>query len=142
MGNGYTELFFMDDVSALAAGHRPCFECRRKIAKDFCETFAKVNNLPSARVGEVDALLHTQRLAVPHLAEHARLLQLPTGTMIEDQAGVFFAIKDGLALEWSGNGYHKTSSLPKSAYILTPESVIKTLTAGFKPVWHKSATQE
>ena len=53
MGQGYTSLFFLDEVTALAAGHRPCFECRRKEAKAF---------LKDQRVDGFDRQLHQERL--------------------------------------------------------------------------------
>ena len=61
-GRGYTELFFLDEVTSLAAGHRPCFECRRLEAKAFCD---------GMKPDEVDRLLHEQRLAVMGLMHPA-----------------------------------------------------------------------
>ena len=63
-GRFYTEVFFLDEPTALAAGHRPCFECRRSDAETFAETWRearKRGRRPSA--GEMDAVLHSERLA-------------------------------------------------------------------------------
>src|SRR3954468_15640855 len=62
-GRYYTELFFLDEVTALAAGHRPCFECRRAEAMAFAAAFAKGQGLSSPlRAPEMDRLLHAERL--------------------------------------------------------------------------------
>ncbi|MFC3133845.1 hypothetical protein ACFOHM_12760, partial [Microbaculum marinum] len=62
-GDGYTELFFLDEVTALAAGHRPCFECRRSDAVSFAEAFAAGSGRTMRlRAPEMDAVLHAQRL--------------------------------------------------------------------------------
>src|SRR3954471_24088401 len=58
-GDSYTELFFLDEVTALAAGHRPCFECRRKDAERFANLFG---NGKRASAGEMDKALHAERL--------------------------------------------------------------------------------
>ena len=58
MGNGYTELFFLDEVSALACGHRPCFECQRERAKEFAEIWKQIYALETNRIaGEIDKTL-------------------------------------------------------------------------------------
>ena len=62
-GRGYTELFFLDEPTALAAGHRPCFECRRRDALAFAAAVAVGSGLASApRAAEIDAVLHRERL--------------------------------------------------------------------------------
>src|SRR5437588_2021670 len=63
-GNSYTELFFLDEPTALAAGHRPCFECRRADARAFAAAFAAgtaVKAVPHAP--DLDRALHAERLA-------------------------------------------------------------------------------
>src|SRR5271167_4206989 len=63
-GRYYTELFFLDEPTALAAGHRPCFECRRKDAEAFAEAWRKAHRL-SARpyADDMDLVLHGERLS-------------------------------------------------------------------------------
>ena len=125
MGQGYTSLFFLDEVTALAAGHRPCFFCRRKEAKAF---------LGERRVGEFDAQLHIERLSTRSNGE------LVEGAMIEHH-GKAYAVKNHNLLQWSFSGY--TTAIPISAIIpdklLTPPSIIAILKSGFKPRWHESA---
>ncbi|MEL7303179.1 MAG: hypothetical protein AAGJ53_05760, partial [Pseudomonadota bacterium] len=66
----YTELFFLDEATAFAAGHRPCFECRRADANRFAEVFAETRSdsdsgdtvkTTRATVAEIDAVLHAER---------------------------------------------------------------------------------
>src|SRR5258708_302040 len=62
-GRYYTELFFLDEPTALAAGHRPCFECRRKDAESFAEAWRKARKLPvRPYADEMDEVLHAERL--------------------------------------------------------------------------------
>src|SRR5437763_16019180 len=61
-GRGYTELFFLDEVTALAAGHRPCFECRRADAKAFAEKWAVANGGAIPHAPEMDLVLQSERL--------------------------------------------------------------------------------
>ena len=62
-GRSYTELFFLDEVTALAAGHRPCFECRRKDAQAFAECWRQAFKLSARpRAGDMDDVLHRERL--------------------------------------------------------------------------------
>src|SRR5713101_3088602 len=60
-GAGYTELFFLDEPTALAAGHRPCFECRRRDAQAFAAAFARGRGA-APRAAEIDRVLHAERL--------------------------------------------------------------------------------
>lgn len=145
-GAGWTELFFLDEVTALAAGHRPCFYCRRAAAVEFAKAFAAGNGLEPVSAPDIDAVLHGQRrlsAPLPPVAITQRdLAQLPDGAMIEckNQA---FAIRSGMALPWSFSGYGR-SRTPGSLgngqlSLITPQATVLTLAAGFKPVWHDSA---
>jgi hypothetical protein len=83
-GRYYTELFFLDEVTALAAGHRPCFECRREDAAAFAGAFAKGQGaLSPPRAGEMDRILHAERLDGTSKRTHRRSIDdLPDGTFI------------------------------------------------------------
>src|SRR5260370_37899254 len=86
-GSGYTELFFLDEPTALAAGHRPCFECRLHAAVAFAASWAAARQQSVApRAADMDRVLHAERLdgrgqrrpppAIDHLAD-AAVLPLP-----------------------------------------------------------------
>ena len=112
-GAGWTELFFLDEVTALAAGHRPCFLCRRDAALDYQRRLAGALMLPDAGAPEIDARLHRERLAAGATAcelDSDRLVRLPDGAMfaVDDTA---FAVKGGQALRWSFAGYGKPRRL-------------------------------
>ncbi len=140
MGTGYTELFFLDEVTALAAGHRPCFECRYEDAKRFAECWASAQqlDLPPCAV-DMDKVLHAERLNGRNKQTFdADSEQLPDGSMIECGNG-FHAIRCGLMHRWSPEGYHEIARLPKrQVKVMTPAAVVKVLDAGFRPLWHHS----
>src|SRR5258708_21172148 len=84
--HSYTELFFLDEATALAAGHRPCFECRRKAALDFQFYWTKVFDT-KANADEIDQILEYDR-KVPGSGKKrykANMLNLPDGTFIADR---------------------------------------------------------
>lgn len=131
-GDGYTELFFSDEVAALAAGHRPCFECRRAEAEAFRSAFGEGASAP-----QMDAVLHRERLD-----RGAKRLwdlpfeRLPDGAMIE-RDGRAFAVRGGAILPWSFGGYGAPQSRPRAglARVLTPPSIVRALAAGYAPRW-------
>ncbi len=63
MGAGYTEIFFLDEATALAAGHRPCFECRRAAARAFAAAWARADGTAPPDAATMDRTLHAERLA-------------------------------------------------------------------------------
>ncbi len=125
MGQGYTSLFFLDEVTALAAGHRPCFYCLRAEAKAF---------LRNRRADEFDRQLHIERLD-----KTLRNLQMPVDGVMVEHEGAAFAVKADKMLLWSFDGYQKAISIVPNAKLLTPPSIIAILAAGYKPRWHASA---
>ncbi|MDP2803767.1 MAG: hypothetical protein Q8O26_17995 [Phreatobacter sp.] len=141
MGRGYTELFFLDEVTALAAGHRPCFECRRADATRFAAAWARAKGLskpPSAP--EMDAVLHGERLeGRGKRTWRAEAAGLPDGAMIA-VGGQAFAVRGGKALPWSFGGYRTALPRPsREVDVLTPPSILAVLNQGFTPAWHPSA---
>src|SRR3989475_7713436 len=84
-GRSWTELFFLDEATALAAGHRPCFFCRRERANAFRAAWAEGNHSALPRAAEIDAALHRERLSGRNKRLHALPAppaELPDGTMI------------------------------------------------------------
>jgi hypothetical protein len=141
-GRYYTELFFLDEVTALAAGHRPCFECRRIEAVAFAEAWAQAGGLrerPSAP--EMDDVLHAERLDGRAKRTHRRKLDdLPDGAMIalDDEA---YAVRGNALLHWTPQGYdtHKRRQHGIVVDVLTPPAMLDALKAGYAPRWHPSA---
>jgi len=141
-GAGWTELFFLDEVTALAAGHRPCFYCRRAAALSFRACFAAGNGMAAASAPAMDDILHRQRLAAGGTARslsRAGLAALPDGAVIE-AGGLAHALRRGRALPWRFCGYGDPQPLPAGARLVTPPATVAALAAGFQPVWHPSAT--
>jgi hypothetical protein len=132
-GRYYTELFFLDEPTALAAGHRPCFECRRQAAKAFIAAFP---GAPS-HVEAMDEALHSERVENRRKRlSRARLGDLPDGAMVarSDRA---YAVRSGSLAPWSFAGYGAPAPLEPNAIVdvLTPPSTVAALRAGYKPLW-------
>ena len=139
-GDSYTELFFLDEVTALAAGHRPCFECRRADANAFAKSWSAVTGQkPSAP--QMDDALHAQRLNGRGKCMHRmRLTDLPDGAMIA-RDGEAYAVKGDRLLRWSASGYGPPIRRENSdtADVLTIPAILAVLSAGYQPRWHPSA---
>jgi hypothetical protein len=143
-GDSYTELFFLDEPTAFAAGHRPCFECRRADALAFAAAWARAHGLSAPpRAGEMDAVLQAQRLDGRAKRRHrAALDDLPDGAMIvlEDEAP--FAVRGDAVLPWSFAGYGPARPRPRGIKVelLTPPAMVAVLSAGYRPHWHTSVS--
>jgi hypothetical protein len=139
MGKGYTELFFLDEVTALAAGHRPCFYCRRREARAFARAFAEDDgSLPGA--DDMDAVLHAERLDGSAKRVHRAVAdELPDGSVVLLD-GTPHALREDAALPWSPGGWVGRRARPRGCVaLLTPLSVVTALRNGFSPRWHESA---
>jgi hypothetical protein len=131
----WTELFFMDEATALAAGHRPCFYCRRSDANAFRAAWAKGNRVPPPSAREIDNVLHTERLDRRQKRQHVLRTQidrLPDGSMLAT-GGDAFVIKDGGAWRWAFAGYTRSLLSAADVMLLTPPSTVRALRAGYKP---------
>jgi hypothetical protein len=138
-GDSSTELFFLDEVTALAAGHRPCFECRRKDAETFAILFSGKKERASAPA--MDVVLHAERMDGKAKRRHRVAIDgLPDGTMIALD-GEAFALRGKHLLRWTPKGYMETKRRPRGikADVLTPPSMVAVLKAGYAPLWHSSA---
>ena len=138
-------MFFLDEVTALAAGHRPCFECRRKDADNFAELWARTRGLPVRPLApDMDKALHAERLDKQAKRLHRRKIdRLPDGAMVTLAGEGAFAVRDGALLHWTPQGYDAARPLPRDAVdVLTPPSILSVLAAGYRPVWHPSAKRE
>jgi len=140
-GRSWTELFFLDEATALAAGHRPCFFCRREDANRFRAAWEEGNGVRRVLARDIDAVLHRERLSGGKKRLHARTMsleELPDGAMVQEGTESFL-IAQGRALLWSPAGYRKAPSAIENAMLLTPPSTLRARGAGYRPVLHKSA---
>lgn len=140
-GRSWTELLFLDEATAFAAGHRPCFFCRRDDANRFRAAWQQGNGVADVRAKEIDAVLHRERLERGKKRLHPLplpLAKLPDGAMV--QAGTeSFLILQGRALLWSMAGYRAADNAIGDALLLTPPSTLRAIAAGYRPVLHESA---
>lgn len=139
----WTELFFLDEATAFAAGHRPCFYCRRADAVAFRDAWVKAHRTITVLAKDMDTVLHTERLE--HRAKRlhplrGNALALPDGAMVaRDEA--CFLISFGRAWRWSFSGYRLTRENLDGAKLLTPPSTIRAFAAGYSPALHVSLSR-
>jgi hypothetical protein len=142
-GRSWTELFFLDEATAFAAGHRPCFYCRRDDANRFRAAWQQGNGVASVLAPEIDAVLHRERLDRGSKRLHPlpmRWEELPDGAMLQSGAESYL-IAEGRALQWSFAGYRKAETAIKDATLLTPPSTLRAFAAGYRPLLHPSASE-
>jgi hypothetical protein len=145
----YTELFFLDEATAMAAGHRPCAECQRERFIRFRELWASANpdlagsSRPAATV--MDAAIHQERTApFAHGNRSCHSIeQMPDGVFVTDDERTAYLILNGGLLRWTPAGYERpTAPLEYPMRILTPASVVRTLGAGYTAAIHPSASRQ
>jgi hypothetical protein len=145
----YTELVFLDEATALAAGHRPCFECRRMPYNHFADSWASMNpgaiGMGRPTAGSIDERLHAERVGSDRSKRTFRASRddLPDGVFVtlDHEGGRAHLLWDGQLLAWSHGGY--TGSQPRpvgdEVSVLTPESTVKVIRAGYVPEVHPTA---
>jgi hypothetical protein len=130
----YTGLFFLDEATAFAAGHRPCAECRREDYVRFMELVGE------KRAGDVDERLHAERLGARPVRE---IGELPDGAFVLRDGEAWLAFGGDL-LRWTPGGYAERRAAVGRAPLLTPESVLPALAAGWSgvvPFLHPSTSR-
>jgi hypothetical protein len=142
----FTELFFLDEVTAFAAGHRPCALCRRA---DYDRLVAVWRELHRGQVGAdaIDAQLHEERVASgtrQQLHHEALLDDLPDGAFVLRDGEAWLLLGSRL-LRWTASGYVAPRARPRrqQALVITPPSLVAVLRAGWQPLvplLHPSAT--
>lgn len=140
--NRYTELFFLDEATSFAAGHRPCYECRRADATAFRAALIRAGEfdtpplapaLNDAIAGEVQTVLKGQ--AEREIVDPATL---PDGAIYAANGRAF--LKRGeVGKPWSFAGYGAAEPLPDIAERLTPQMTCAAFSAGYVPILHPSA---
>lgn len=139
----YTELFFLDEATALAGGHRPCFECRRADATAFRDGLVRLGHMQAGQTIDVfDALgaAHIQAVLNGEVArETVTPAALPDGAMyaVDGQA---YLKQEGAALPWSFKGYGARQQIHETGLRLTPPISCEALRAGYRPALHPTAT--
>ena len=142
----YTELFFLDEATALAAGHRPCAECQRERFTRFRELWAAANpelagaSRPAATL--MDAAIHRERTAPIDDGNRSciSIKNLPDGVFVTDDGRTAYLIRSGTPLRWSPGGYGVPAApLHYPVQVLTPGSIVRTLAAGYSAAIHRSA---
>lgn len=134
----WTELFFLDEAVALAAGHRPCFFCRRLAAEAFRAAWARSRAGKVPLAPEIDAVLHAERLDRGRKRLHALpggADELPDGTVVA-AAGEAYTLAHGRAFQWTPRGYERAAEIPRADALITPPSTVAALCAGYRPVLH------
>lgn len=137
----YTELFFLDEATALAAGHRPCSECRRERYKAFIAAWPEAG----AKGSNVDATLKGERRDDQRKVLRAGELEtLPDGVLVKSlDNGAFYLLLDGAAYPWTFSGHGARESLQALSgnfRVLTPASSVAALRNGYRPEIHPSAS--
>lgn len=144
----YTELFFLDEATALAAGHRPCAECSREQFDYFRILWAQANpqltNRRKPAAPFIDNVLHLERVAANNqkVVYEENLARLPSGCFIYlPNAHQAYLVGDTALWLWSPQGYTKKIARPDHlvVQVLTPRSIVKTLAAGYRPALHPTA---
>ncbi len=136
MPGRFTELFFLDEATALAAGHRPCAECRRSDYNRFSNLWVELHPGQTG-ADAIDAQLHGERMALgnrePRLHE-SRYGELPDGAFVLE-AGLPHLVRARRLLTWSPGGYGGAHRRPKNgrATVITPPSLIAILRSGWSP---------
>jgi hypothetical protein len=143
----YTELFFCDEAVALAAGHRPCAECRRDDFVRYRTAWQEgTGGRTQPKAADMDFILHSRRVASHGRQARLRasLGGLPDGTMVivdGDGSKAWLVWRDSLR-EWTHEGYTAARRIDPGmeVIVLTPEPTVEALRAGYVPEVHSSGT--
>jgi hypothetical protein len=136
----FTEIFFLDEATAFAAGHRPCALCRREDYVRFGELWGG-----SPGADAIDERLHAERVAADRSQRHHadRFESFPDGSFVVHNGAPWLVLGDAL-LRWSPAGYTERVARPSgSATLITPPSLVEVLRAGWSgalPLLHPSAS--
>jgi hypothetical protein len=141
----YTELFFLDEAVALAAGHRPCAECRHAAYQSFRTAWAAARALPAKPAADdIDQVLHWQRRLVDgaRVTYPALLSELPDGVFIV-HGEEFWLANDGGLYRWTPAGYtDRIDQFDRPAAVLTPRATVEAIRAGYRPLVHLPALRD
>jgi hypothetical protein len=142
--NRYTELFFLDEATALAAGHRPCAECRHARFVAFCHAWSLAHPRRRPTADEIDSRLHAERVNADGSKRSftTELDGLPDGVLVTMEAWgeKAYLVYGKYLLEWSPGGYRRRRPRPTGRLlsVLTPKSTVEAIRAGYTPEVHVS----
>jgi len=136
----WTELFFLDEATAFAAGHRPCAECRRGAFNNFKLYWIQANPAYGFTIKTpirlVDEVLHTERMDALQQKKcfNENLSHLPDGSFVQWNGNAYLVKRAALHL-WTPFGYTEKLQLPANTVLsaLTPKSVVNAYRAGYQP---------
>ncbi len=142
----FTELFFLDEATALAAGHRPCGECRHEDYRRFCAIWQRPH---PGQIGAdaMDRQLHGERVDPQTRGQRRHAMPfsaLPDGAFVLRGARPWLVLREEL-IEWTPTGYRERCPRPnrETAAVLTPPSLVEVLRHGWAPeavpLFHPSA---
>ncbi|OBI67850.1 hypothetical protein [Mycobacterium sp. E796] len=130
--NRYTPLFFLDEAVALAAGHRPCAECRRRSYNEYRRRWAETHSGPTPYARDIDAQLHLERMSP--VGQRADWSTLPDGVFVLTESGPAVVVGDHLVV-WDRRDYTYAARLARpetgAAVVVTPPSNVAILRAGY-----------
>jgi hypothetical protein len=145
--HAYTELFFLDEATAFAAGHRPCGECRRPDYLRFLDAWAKAAGKPdrsSLRAVAIDEIMHESRHETGSRKQRrwrSSLADLPDGSFVKlaDDPHAW-VVAGSKILRWSHQGYDEAKARWRiEVEVLTPKVSVAAFRAGYRPALHSSA---
>ena len=136
----YTELFFLDEATSFAAGHRPCFECRRERASTFKSSWLLGNPAygftEKTKIGEIDNIIHEERINKEgkKIAFNEDIRRLPNGAFIAIDHHPY-VVNNGRMYLWTPSGYGQEFPFPSEDLVdvLTPRSIVNAFKAGYLP---------
>jgi len=137
----WTELFFLDEATAFAAGHRPCCECRREKYNQFKQCWLRGNPqygfVPKVSIKEIDNIIHQERIDKDRkkIIYEEDVSNLPDGTFIEWE-GYAFLLAGGFLYRWSPSGYARGIPSPQKGVVkvLTPRSFVNAFRVGYNAI--------
>jgi len=137
----YSELFFLDEATALAAGHRPCGECRHARYIDFKAAWMRAHH-SACGIGDIDRMLHSDRIAENRQKRMhiSSIVELPVGVVFEREGEPFLITNAGVR-RWSATGYLPLEPIEDAfevVNVLTPRSLVDVIRAGYSPEMHPS----
>lgn len=138
--NSYSELFFLDEATALSAGHRPCASCRRQRFDEFKQAWGAAQ-LSELKVDEIDKVLHQDRAirGGKKVTYNEKLENLPNGVFVELEGKPWLIWRNEL-YEWHPDGYRARADIygDLNVTVLTPKCMVEIIVAGFIPQVDKS----